>query len=177
VGRRPRTPLPTPSPGRPLKARPADRRKRAGNRPSTDRLVRSPGCFPTRLLPCQSFIPSRRPHPWARAGCSGTDGSREVIVLCHTFRPKDATSLRDTSEQGVLAYTRHKRWRSTTSRRSHQRSGWFVAEREASSSTPTRHSGPKGESGGCAGETPSRYLNLSALIAHPSSVVRVASCV
>lgn len=37
---------------------------------------------------------------------AGITDPREVIALRHTIRPKDPTSLRDLSEQGVLAYTR-----------------------------------------------------------------------
>lgn len=37
---------------------------------------------------------------------AGVTKPEDVIVLRHTIRPKDSTSLRDTSDQGVLDYTR-----------------------------------------------------------------------
>jgi hypothetical protein len=37
---------------------------------------------------------------------AGLTDPRDVVVLRHTVRPEDPTSLRDTSERGVLAYTR-----------------------------------------------------------------------
>ena len=37
---------------------------------------------------------------------AGFDDDREVIAIRHTVRPKDPTSLRDLSPEGVLAYTR-----------------------------------------------------------------------
>jgi hypothetical protein len=37
---------------------------------------------------------------------AGLDDLGEVILLRHTIRPKDPASLRELSEQGVLAYTR-----------------------------------------------------------------------
>ncbi len=37
---------------------------------------------------------------------AGLEDASDVIALRHTVRPKDPTSLRDLSEEGVLAYTR-----------------------------------------------------------------------